>query len=77
MFNRDFVVDSQRVSISLLTVAFWAAAFYLGTAYTTLITPTQILTWDLLAGTEVDFASEDFWNWVRALLCSLEALADR
>lgn len=77
MFNRDFVVDSQRASISLLTVAFWAAAFYLGTAYTTLITPTQILTGDSLAGTEVDFASEDFWNWVGAPLCSSEVLTDR
>lgn len=63
MYNRDFVIDSRRPSISLFTVAFWTAALYLGTAYTTLITPTSVLTQDSLSGTEIDFSSQDFWDW--------------
>lgn len=50
----------------MLTTIFAFAAFYLSTAYTTLITPTPVLITEAINGTELDFSSDTFWDWVSA-----------
>lgn len=47
-----------------MTLVFWAATLYLSTAYTTLLTPTNIIAQDTMRGTELDFSSDEFWDWV-------------
>lgn len=64
MFNKDFILDGRRLSASIITITFWIAVLFLGTAYTSLITPTSILIREAIRGTELDFNSEAFWQWV-------------
>lgn len=68
MFNKDFIIDGRRLSASAITITFWVAVLFLGTGFTSLITPNSILTWEPISGTELDFNSEVFWEWVRSTL---------
>lgn len=63
MFNKDWIADKKRVHISLLTLAFWIVVLYLATAYTALITPVNVLLIETVTGSEIDFNSQEFWDW--------------
>lgn len=70
MFNKDFILDGKRLIPSIITITFWVAVLFLGTAYTSLITPTSILISEVIRGSELDFNSEAFWQWVWPVLVS-------
>lgn len=59
-------MDRNRPITSAFTMVFWASALYLQTAYTTLLTPINILSQSNISGTELDFSSKKFWKWVRS-----------
>ena len=63
MFNKDFIFDTKGPSITVVAILFWAAVLYLGTAYTTSITPSNALLRQAVVGTELDFDSNEFWDW--------------
>ena len=46
----------------IVTIA-WLAGKLLTTGYTVLLTPTNVLLFDILHGTELDFTSPAFWDW--------------
>lgn len=49
--------------MTTFTIATWAVATLLTTAYTTLLTPTNILTTEPISGSEVNFHSDDLNHW--------------
>ena len=65
LMNHIFILDFHRMKLSAFSLLFWGVALYLSTAYTTLLTPTNILVVEQLNGTELDFTSPDFWDWVK------------
>jgi hypothetical protein len=65
LLNHTFILDFHRTKLSLFSLLFWGVALYLSTAYTTLLTPTNILVVEQIYGSELDFTSREFWSWVK------------
>ncbi|KIW70031.1 hypothetical protein PV04_02342 [Phialophora macrospora] len=61
--NHGLLFDVRRPGATIFTFVLSAAMLYLATAYTTLLTPVNILVGDSIRGTEVDFTSSEFWDW--------------
>lgn len=64
LYHTSFMLDKNRQGLSAVTIVFWSAALYLSTAYTTLLTPTNIIVQETMRGTELDFSANAFWDWV-------------
>ncbi|KAK8187969.1 uncharacterized protein BKA78DRAFT_297585 [Phyllosticta capitalensis] len=61
--NHKYFFDRRSPWLTTFTVATWAVATLLTTAYTTLLTPTNILTTESITGSEIDFQSDEWAQW--------------
>ncbi|KAK8242957.1 hypothetical protein IWZ00DRAFT_575967 [Phyllosticta capitalensis] len=61
--NHKYFFDRRSPWLTTFTIATWAVATLLTTAYTTLLTPTNILNTESIFGSEVDFLSDDLVDW--------------
>lgn len=64
IYNRSLLTDRRRPKSSLFTIVVAIVALYLATAYTTLLTPIDILVPYSISGNELDFVAPEFWTWV-------------